>query len=40
VRFVNWNCQQGFGKKQALLATLAPDIAVLCEAPLANPFAP
>ena len=38
MRIVSWNCQEGFAKKIDALATLAPDVAVLCEAPLANPF--
>lgn len=38
MRIVSWNCQQGFKKKKGALAALKPDIAVLCEAPLTNPF--
>ena len=38
MRIVSWNCQEGFAKKIDALATLAPDVAVLCEAPLGNPY--
>ena len=38
MRIVSWNCQQALGRKRDALATLAPDVAVLCEAPLSNPL--
>jgi hypothetical protein len=38
MRIVSWNCQQALHLKKHALATLAPDVAVLCEVPLDNPF--
>lgn len=37
---MSWNCQQAFGSKMTALAALAPDVAVLCDVPLLNPFPP
>jgi exodeoxyribonuclease III len=38
MRIVTWNCQGGFRRKLDRLASLAPDVAVVCEAPFASPY--
>lgn len=35
---MTWNCRGGFRRKLDRLASLAPDVAVVCEAPVANPY--
>lgn len=37
MRLVEWNCRSKFAGKLAALEALGPDVAVLSEAPLANP---